>query len=99
MGRRLGAQFYAPSTWVTMQNNRTIVLLFLGEKRRYSSTSFRWVFSSIFITREGFLSRLQLFIFSHFGEMAEFPILPTRFFSFAPSRNEVQQLSEPFRGC
>ena len=63
MGRRLGAQFYAPSTWVTKQNNRTIVLLFLGEKRRFSLTSFRWVFSSIFIAREGVFSRLQLFMF------------------------------------
>ena len=99
MGRRLGAQFYAPSTWVTKQNNRTIVLLFLGEKRRFSLTSFRWVFSSIFIARKGCsLTFAIVLVFSHISEMAEFPILPTWFLSFALPRNEVQQFSEPFPG-
>ena len=93
MGRRLGAQFYAPSTWVTKQNNRTIVLLFLGEKRRFSLTSFHWVFSSIFIARQGcFLTSVIVHAFLHFSEMAEFSILPTRLLSSAPPRNEAEQI-------
>ena len=56
-------------------------------------TSFHWVFSLIFIAREGpLLTFAIVHAFSHFSEMAEFSILPTRLLSSAPPRNEVEQI-------
>ena len=92
MERGMGADFLRALSWVIMGNNRTMVLLFLGKKRRFSLTSFHWVFSLIFIVRVGpFLTSAIDHVFSHFSEKAEFFILPMRPLSSAPPR-EVEEI-------
>ena len=93
MKRGKGADFYALYPGSSRGNNRTMVLLFSGKKRRTSLTSFHWVFSLIFIVRGGpLLTFAIVHVFSHFSEMAEFSILPTQLLSSAPPRNEVEEI-------
>ena len=95
----MGAQFYAPSSWVITENNRTMVLLFLGKKKEILLNFLSLgLLINIHCTKGCSLTFAIVHVFSHISEMAEFPILPTWFLSFAPPRNEVQQFSEPFCG-
>ena len=87
-----GADFHALYPGSSGKNNRTMVLLFLGKKRKNLLDFLPLgLLINIHCTSRAFLTSAIDQVFSHFSEKAEFFILPMRPLSSAPSR-EVEEI-------